>query len=171
MQPSVKHMIATEKVGGEKTQRIKTLKLTRTALSVRDWQNLSELGDATVFRCPPFTRDQTPLQVALPSHTPPLPCLHEKTQQVWSPTFSTNHHNTTKSRIRQSYRWPKVNLKELIDKILDNSKGLPSIIIPHYFSLYHLLSLHYGSGVSISLLLPKHPILKEIFGRQQSEKF
>lgn len=58
-----------------------------------------------------------------------------------------------------------------MDKILDNSKELLSIIILHYFSLYHLLSSHYGSGVSISLLLPKHSVLKEIFGQQQSEKF
>lgn len=123
------------------------------------------------FRCFPFITDQTPREVALPTHThtPPLPCLHEKTRQVCSPTFSTNHHNTTKSRRRQSYRWPKVNLKELMVKILD--KELPSIIILHDFSLYHLLSLHCGSGVSISLFLPKHPVLKEIFGQQQSEKF
>lgn len=172
MQPSVNNVIATEKVGGGKDTEDQNTEVNKDSIKCPGLTEPLWVGGCYHFQMPSFhKRPNTTAGGFTLTHTPPLPCLHEKTQQVWSPTFSTNHHNTTKSRIRQSYRWPKVNLKELIDKILDNSKGLPSIIIPHYFSLYHLLSLHYGSGVSISLLLPKHPILKEIFGQQQSEKF
>lgn len=48
-----------------------------TALSVWDGQNLFEVGDATFFRRPPLTRDQTPLRVAFPTHAH-LPHLREK---------------------------------------------------------------------------------------------